>query len=190
MSTKYRANVPGKAYFITITTVNWVDLFTRQGLRKIITDSLNYCQKHKGLEVYAYCLMPSHLHLMCRAQDDEQKLYEIIRDFKKFTSKKIVEYIQENPESRREWLLEMFQKACEDLTRDQQYKVWQDGYHAEMLTSNKFIYQKLNYIHMNPVKDGLVENAWDYMFSSARNYADMQGPVEVVVLPAQLITVR
>lgn len=190
MSSSYKANIPGKAYFITITTVNWADLFTRQGLRLIITDSLNYCQQNKRLEIYAYCLMPSHLHMMCRARDDEKLLYEIIREFKKFTSKKIVTYIKENPESRREWLLEMFQSACEHLSRGQQYKVWQDGYHAEVLTGSEFIYQKLNYIHMNPVKDGIVENAWDYLFSSAGNYADMESAVGVIVLPHRLITVK
>ncbi len=73
--------------------------------------------------------------------------YNILRDFKKFTSKKIIESIKEEPESRREWILELFSKACKHLKREQEFKVWQDGYHAEELYSNKFIYQKLDYIH-------------------------------------------
>lgn len=185
MSTKYKATYLGKAYFITITTVNWVDVFTRVDQKYLITNSLNYCIKEKGLEIYAYCLMPSHLHLMCRA-DDETRLCDIIRDFKKYTSKKIVQKIIEGTESRREWLLEMFSKACEHLARDQKYKVWQDGYHAETVESIKFVYQKLNYIHNNPVVDRIVANPEDYLFSSARNYATMDSYVpEVVVLPHQ-----
>jgi REP element-mobilizing transposase RayT len=183
MSTKYKANVPGKAYFITITTVNWVDIFTRLKQRYLIVNSINYCIEHKGLEVYAYCLMPSHLHMICRA-DDETKLCDIIRDFKKFTSKKIIENIQEGPESRREWILEMFAKACEHLVREQHYKVWQDGYHAEILESVRFTYQKLDYVHNNPVADKLVQHPEDYLFSSARNYAGLDSMVEkIVVLP-------
>ena len=188
MSTKYKATVPEAAYFITITTVNWIDIFTRLNQKSLIVDSLEYCRKEKNLEIYAWCLMPSHLHMMCRAQN-YGVLSEIIRDFKKFTSKKIIQTIIEEPESRREWLLEQFSKACEHLKRDQNYKVWQDGYHAEILVTNHFIYQKLNYIHNNPVEDGLVQRPWDYMYSSARNYADLDSLLEVVVLPPQLKTV-
>ncbi len=186
MSTKYKA-IEGKSYFITITTVNWVDVFTRLSQRYIITTALNYCIKKKGLNVYAYCLMSSHLHMICNA-DDGLILSDIIRDFKKFTSKKIIRTIQEQPESRREWLLEMFAKACEHLKRNQKYKVWQNGYHAEILESNKFIYQKLNYIHNNPVIDKLVEHPEDYLFRSARNYADLNPFVGVIKLPQKLIS--
>lgn len=187
MSTKYKATTLGKAYFITITTVNWVDIFTQLQQRYLIVNSLNYCIKNKGLEVYAYCLMPSHLHLMCRA-DDDTPLSDIVRDFKKFTSKKIIENIMEGPESRREWLLEMFSKACEHLVRDQKYKVWQDGYHAEILETSKFVYQKLNYIHNNPVVDKIVQYPEEYLFSSARNYGAIDSLVDVVLLPHEVKT--
>ena len=143
MSTKYKAKDNDKAYFVTITTVNWVDVFTRLNHKTTIIDSLKYCQQQKGLEIYAFVLMASHLHMMCRAKEGFE-LSNIIRDFKKFTSKKIIQNIQDEPESRREWLLELFSKACEHLKREQEYKVWQDGYHAEEISSNKFIYQKLN----------------------------------------------
>jgi len=185
MSTKYKATVPEKAYFITFTTVNWVDLFTRLELRYVIANSLNYCIQHKDLEVYAYCLMPSHLHLICRSKQEKVNLSSIIRDFKKFTSKKIIATINDSTESRREWLLKMFSDACQHLARKQDYKVWQDGYHAEILESVNFVYQKLDYIHNNPVVDKLVQNPEDYLFSSARNYADLDSFVEKIeVLPS------
>ena len=132
MSTKYKAQDADKAYFVTVTTVNWIDVFTRLNHKQTIIDSLKYCQKHKGLEIYAYVLMPSHLHMMCCAKEGFE-LPGIIRDFKKFTSKKIIQNIEEEPESRREWILELFSRACEHLKRKQAYKVWQDGYHAEEL---------------------------------------------------------
>ena len=109
-------------------------------------------------------------------------LPEIMRDFKKFTSKEVIRNIEEEPESRREWMLKFFEDACYRLKRDQRYKVWQDGYHAEHLFSQKFILQKLNYIHSNPVKEKIVSRPEDYICSSARNYAGMKGELEVVIL--------
>lgn len=186
MSTKYKVRNPDRAYFITITTVKWVDIFTRLEQKKIIVDSLRYCQEKKGLEIYAFVIMPSHIHMLCGAVG-EMGLEGIIRDFKKFTSKRIVEAIMEGKESRREWLLEIFSGACAHLKRDREYKVWQDGYHAKELITNGFIYQKLNYVHANPVTDGIVERAEEYYYSSARNYAGLEGVLEVVVLQSNLM---
>ncbi len=181
MSTKYKATIPDVGYFITITTVGWIDVFTRVKQKYVLIDSLKYCQKEKGLEVYSYCIMPSHIHMVCKAKEG-CVLSDIIRDFKKFTSKKIIETIINYPESRREWMLEYFSKACEHLKREQQYKVWQDGYHAETAYTNWFIKQKITYIHNNPVMDKIVASPEDYVFSSARNYADLDNELEVVVL--------
>ena len=132
--------------------------------------------------------MPSHLQMLCRAVEGFN-FSDIMRDFKKYTSRMIIQQIKEQPESRREWLLEIFSKACAHLKRDQEYKVWQDGYHAEEVFSNKFIYQKLNYIHKNPVNDGIVQKPDEYLYSSARNYADLDNLLEVVLIPPQLITI-
>jgi REP element-mobilizing transposase RayT len=181
MSTKYKANTTEDAYFITITTVGWVDVFTRLNQKYNIINSLKYCQEKKGLEIYAYCIMTSHIHMLCKATDGFI-LSDVIRDFKKHTSKKIIETIKEEPESRREWMLPYFQKACEHLKRDQQYKVWRDGFHPEIVETNWFIKQKVDYIHNNPVVDKIVTLPEDYYFSSARNYASLENELDVIVL--------
>lgn len=141
MSTKYKAKEIDKAYFITITTVGWIDVFTRLNQKYVIINALRYCQENKGLTIFAFCLMHSHLHIFCRA-DGGITLSEIMRDFKKYTSKRIVQTIIEEPESRREWMLDFFSKSCEHLNRTQKYKVWQDGYNAEEVYSNKWIKEK------------------------------------------------
>lgn len=181
MSTKYKATTTEECYFITITTVGWIDVFTRINQKYVIINALKHCQEHKGLEIYAYVLMSSHLHILCKATEGFI-LSDVIRDFKKFTSKKIIQTIIEEPESRREWMLDYFEKACEHLKRNQQYKVWQDGYHAEHIYSNSFIKQKVDYIHNNPVKDKIVAYPEDFYFSSARNYAGLDHDLEVVLL--------
>lgn len=179
MSTKYKATVIGNAYFITITVVGWIDIFTRLRQKYVLVNALRYCQKERGLEIYAYCIMSSHIHLLCKAGKNET-LSSLMRDFKKYTSKKIVENILEHPESRREWMLAYFKNVCSHLKRKQQFKIWKDGYHAEIVYSNMFIKQKINYIHSNPVKEKIVANAEDYIFSSARNYAELDSQLEVI----------
>jgi REP element-mobilizing transposase RayT len=181
MSTKYKATTTEEAFFITITTVGWIDVFTRVNQKYVIINALQYCQQNKGLEIYCYCLMSSHIHLLCKATNSFI-LSDVIRDFKKFTSKKILQTIIEEPESRREWMMDYFQKACQHLKREQQYKVWQDGYHAEIVETNWFIKQKVNYIHNNPVKDKIVSFPEDYYFSSARNYAGLDNELLVILL--------
>lgn len=156
-------------------------MFTRLNQKYNIINALNYCQKNKGLEIYAYVIMSNHLHLLCKATNGFV-LSDVIRDFKKFTSKKMLQNINDEPESRREWMLEYFQKACQHLKREQQFKVWQDGYHAELVETNWFIKQKVNYIHNNPVKDKIVTEPEEYYFSSARNYAGLENELEVIMV--------
>lgn len=181
MSTKYKATISDEAYFVTITTVGWIDVFTRLNQKYVIIKALEYCQKNKALEIYGYCIMSSHIHLLCKATNDFV-LADVMRDFKRFTSKKIIQTIQEEPESRREWMLAYFREASEHLKKEQLFKVWQNGYHAEHIYSNKFIRQKLDYIHNNPVKDKIVTLPEDYFFSSARNYANLDNDLEVILL--------
>jgi REP element-mobilizing transposase RayT len=125
--------------------------------------------------------MSSHIHLLCKAINGFI-LSDVIRDFKKFTSKKIIQILIEEPESRREWMLRHFKKVCAYLKRKQEYKVWQDSYHAEIVETNWFIKQKINYIHNNPVKEKIVTLPEDYFFSSARNYASLENDLEVIIL--------
>jgi len=129
MSDQYQARDPEGIYFLTFTIVDWVDIFTRISYKEIIINSLKYCQSNKGLKLYAYCLMTNHIHLIASASSGI-KLFEIIRDFKKFTNRAIITEINSGNESRKKWLLNKFEFAGRYLTRIENYKVWQDGYHA------------------------------------------------------------
>ena len=111
--------------------------------------------------------MSNHLHLLAKADD----LSGVLRDFKKYTSKKLIEQIIDEPESRKEWLLKSFKEAGLDINRIKNFKIWQDGNHAIEITSKEFFIEKMNYIHNNPVEEMIVSNAEDYLFSSAKNYA-------------------
>ena len=141
MSENYKIANKHSAYFLTMTVVGWIDLFTRPNHKLLIIDSLKYCQEQKGLELYGYCLMPSHLHLIARATE-EITLSEILRDFKKFTSKKLIEQIINEPESRREWLLEYFGKEADRIKRNKNFKIWQDGNQPKEIFSNEFSFRE------------------------------------------------
>lgn len=131
--------------------------------------------------------MSNHLHVICRASDGFS-LSDILRDFKKFTSKKIIKQVQDDPESRSSWMLPLFKKYCEHLARDQEFKFWQDGNHPIIISNNKLFYQKLNYIHQNPVKELIVKNPEDYLFSSARNYAELSSMLDIIKETPELKT--
>jgi putative transposase len=180
MSDKYKIWDQQKAYFLTLTVVGWIDVFTKKGLKITIINSLQFCQREKGLEIFGFCLMPSHLHLIARA-GGEISLSDILRDFKKFTSKAIIKQILDEPESRRIWMLEYFRKAGENLKGIKEYKFWQDGNHAEEISSNSYFDQKLEYIHNNPVEELFVERPEDYLFSSARNYAGLSNYLDIIL---------
>jgi putative transposase len=166
----------GKNYFITMTISDWVDLFTRECYVNILIDSIKYCQEKKGLEVYSYVIMPSHAHFIFGS---EGNLSNILRDLKEHTSKQIIAEINENTqESRREWLLKKFSIGESVTTQKMKYKVWQEGNHPEVLYSDKFITQKENYIHLNPVIAGIVSQPHYYRLSSASD----ESPIKVLPL--------
>ena len=95
MATRYRFGESQIPHFITCTVVNWIDVFSREQYKEIIIESLKYCIDAKGLEFHAWVIMSNHLHLIVSAKDEE-KLADIIRDFKKYTSKQIIKAIDDN----------------------------------------------------------------------------------------------
>ena len=169
----------GYTYFLTLTIVEWIDLFSRPVYRHILVDSLNYCVANKGMEVYCWCMMSNHIHLIASAIEDKS-LSDIMRDFKKFTSKAFIQAIKETPESRRDWLLNQFWFAGKNNKKIKYYKVWQEGNEPKELHTTQFLEEKIDYIHHNPVKAELVVNPEDYLYSSARDYAGEKGLVNIV----------
>ena len=86
MSSKYKIRNNESLHFITFTVVNWIDVFTRNIYKDIILDSFRYCQRKKGLEIYAYCIMTNHVHMIVAVQDNTFRLVDVIRDMKKYTA--------------------------------------------------------------------------------------------------------
>ena len=172
---------------MTMTVVEWIDLFTRVTQKQLIVDSLKYCQENKGLNIFGWCLMPSHLHLIANTKIPFD-LDDVVRDFKRHTSKQAIFLIENEPESRKEWLLDKFAHAGKIHPKNKNHKVWQDKNHAIELYTEKVTWQKLKYIHRNPVVNKIVYNEQDYLFSSARNYYNLPNVLEIDCLTLPVIT--
>lgn len=180
MDGKYSISEPEGIYFLSFSTIGWVDVFTRKSYRDIVVDSLNFCIKNKGFVVYSWVIMSNHVHLVCKSKTGN--LSGTIRDFKGFTAKQILKSIANDPESRREWMLTIFGMAGRNNASNKYFQLWRHDNHAIEVYSNLVIDQKIDYIHNNPVEAGIVSKPEDYLYSSACDYCEMKGLVDVEIM--------
>ncbi len=178
MSDGYQIRNKNALHFITLTIVGWIDVFAYLEYKNIIIENLKFCQQTKGLRIFGYVIMTNHIHLICQT-DNKSGLSSLIRDFKSFTAKLIIKKIQTEDHTRAKWILTNFAFQSRFNTRNSEYQVWQQGNHPIELVSPKFIAQKLAYIHLNPVRAGIVDEASHYLYSSARNYEGIKGLLDV-----------
>ena len=165
----YKIRNKKEVHFITFAVVEWVDVFTRKEYRDILINSLKFCQDEKGLLLHCWNIMSNHVHLLASAKNDD--LSDILRDFKKFTSKEVIKAIVNNEhESRRDWMLAIFRAQGSKNSRNENYQFWRQDNQPKECYSPEFTFQKMNYIHNNPVEAGIVEKPEEYLYSSARDY--------------------
>ena len=181
MSHKYKIRDQSKLYFITFTVVQWIDVFTRRHYKDLMLDSMKFCIQQKGLELYAYCLMTNHLHMIIGT--NKEPIEYIVRDMKRHTSKYLYELIEQDAEeSRRAWMCWLFKRAGQQNTANNLHQFWQQGFHPIELSTSRMLEQKLDYIHDNPVEAGFVDEPQDYLYSSARDYCGHKGLIDIIVL--------
>lgn len=181
MSRKYKFLNKEGLYFVSFATINWVDVFVRPIYNDIVVKSLKYCQTNLGMELYCWCIMPSHIHLIFRSKDNNPEM--ILGRFKEYTAKQLIKAISENiQESRKEWLLWMFKRAAVKSSNNSNYQFWQHHNKPIELWSAAVIEQKADYIHNNPVEAGFVEEPMHWKYSSAIDYADGKGLINIEYL--------
>ncbi len=166
--------------FLTFTVAKWLPLFENVRFKQIICDSLNFCVDQKGLIIYAYVIMVTHMHLF--ATSKQNNLSGFVRDFKKFTSKECTDLLGLDNDAKSKAYLKTFSDAANKHSRNKKYQVWQQNNHPEEIYSPKFTLQKIKYIHNNPVEAGIVNRPQDYYYSSAVDYSGGIGPVKVELL--------
>ena len=181
MSKKYKFSDNSKLYFVSFAVTNWIDLFIRNEYREILLNSIRYCQKEKDLELYGWCLMTSHAHLLVGTKANP--LSNIMRDLKRHSSEELHKAIIKNKtESRREWMLWMMERAAGKNSNSAKFQLWQPESHPVELTNGKIAHQKLTYTHYNPVEAGFVSKAEDWKYSSAIDYSGGKGLLDIIYL--------
>jgi putative transposase len=172
MRTRYKITDKDQIYFITSTTVEWISVFTRKSYFDILINSLIFCRRNKGLKLFAYVILDNHFHLVVSGDS----FSNTIKDFKRHTAREIISLAQIEGKS---WLLNQFKFYRQKHKLDSQYQVWQEGFHPKQITSEEILRQKIEYIHYNPVRIGLVDKPEDWRSSSARNYLGLESVMEI-----------
>ena len=163
MRSRYRINDENAAHFITSTIVEWLPVFTTAPCCDILVRSLEYCHQHKGLRIHAWAILDNHFHAIVSGP----QLARTLADLKKFTARAILDQIKLE---RREWLLNQLAYFCAAHKRDSSHQIWQEGVHPQVITSDEMMLQKLEYLHNNPVKRGLVASPEHWCYSSAHEW--------------------
>ncbi|MCX2744394.1 transposase [Mangrovivirga sp. M17] len=166
MSRKYKFGDSSKLNFISFAVVYWIDVFIRNEYKEILINSWKYCQENKDLEIFGWCIMTSHVHMIIGSK--EKPLERVVGDMKRHTSSQLKKAIFDHPgESRREWMLWMFERAGLKNSNNKKWQFWQQHNKPIELLNEQMFYQKLDYIHRNPVEAGFVEKEEEYTYSSA-----------------------
>jgi putative transposase len=170
--TRYKFSYRGQPHFLTGTIVGWLPIFTRPEAVQAVLDSLQFLNDHKRLVLFGYVIMENHLHLIASADD----LGKEIGDLKSFTARRVIDFLGSRGDQGALRQLDLFRARHK---HDRDYQLWQEGSHPEVILDDGMMWQKLEYIHNNPLRRGYVEESTHWRYSSARNYAGMPGLISV-----------
>lgn len=169
---RYRFVAGLAPHFLTATVVSWLPVFASRPIAQILLDSLQFMQDQKRLVLYAYVILENHLHLVAAGEE----LSKEIGNFKSYTARQIIDYLQAH-EARN--VLHLLEQAKLPHKTDREYQLWQEGSHPQMIQNEEMMRQKIEYIHYNPIKRGYVDEAIHWRYSSARNYAGLPGLINI-----------
>ena len=158
-------------YFITASIIDWKHIFITPEYVNIPLNSLAWLQQQKRILLFAFVIMPSHLHAIMKPKT--ASIGEILQQFGSFTAHEILERLRDD--NRNDWVNMFHQKK-----RDQRHEpsVWRD-IQAKNIYSPEFLWQKMEYIHQNPIaKDWQLVGNWaDYLYSSSGYYDQGRKPI-------------
>lgn len=165
---KYSIKKQHAMYYLIFETIDNIDILTPKCYKNIIVESLIYCIQNKGLQLYAYVIVNNQVQLIAKASQPNIGLSDIIRDFKKYTSKLMLEYITNPKEDKRNnWLEALLFIKGQQNPNNEMYQVWKQQPYGVLIDTVRLFYSKIEYMHLLPVINGLVSSADDYLFSSA-----------------------
>jgi REP element-mobilizing transposase RayT len=159
---RYRIAPDGSIYYVTFSVVQWLPVFVSEASCRIVTDSLRFCRERKGLCSNAYVIMPTHLHaIVFHESGNAEELEGAVTDLRKFTGRQLCDFCAAHLPA---CFSDVFRQSA---GADRSRQFWQATRHPEVLETERFWRQKLDYLHENPCRKGLVRRAQDWRFSSA-----------------------
>ena len=171
--TRYKIYEPTHPHFVTCTILHWLPIFTRKESVQIVIDCIEFLQGKDNLKVYSYVILENHLHMIVSSDD----LFKTMQSFKQFTAKKILEMLKSGNVKT---ILDQFMFYKKANHTEKTYQVWEEGFQPKLIHNDEMMIQKIQYIHQNPVKRGYVNEAEHWRYSSAGDYANEKGLVDIV----------
>ncbi len=173
MRSSYRfSEDASELYFVTFTIVEWIPIFIKQRYCDIIIRNLEFYRREQGLRIHYLVIMPEHIHIILSSEKD---VGNIIHNLKSYTAKDIIFSLKND---KHKWILNLLKYYKKQHKAQSEYQLWQEGSHPEMIISEKMLIQKIEYIHFNPVKAGLVREPEDWIYSSASYFAGKDSIME------------
>jgi len=163
MRSRYRILERGFAHFVTGTTVAWLPIFTTAARCDILVQAFEYCRQHKAMKIHAWVILDTHFHAIVAAPD----LARVLADLKRHTARRLIEQLETE---RCDWMLRQLRYQRAPHKTESQYQVWQEGSHPQAIMGDEMMLQKLEYLHNNPVKRGLVASPEHWRYSSAHEW--------------------
>lgn len=170
---RYRMFEDEYPYFLTCTVVAWLPVFAQPNFVEIIFDSWRFLQEERGVLIFGYVILENHLHWIASGHD----LPDQVSRFKSYTARRILDGLEQGGFAT---LLEELRFFRLRHKSDQTYQLWQEGSHPQQIQNDEMMTQKLEYMHLNPVRRGYVDDPVHWRYSSARNYAERVGLIEVI----------
>ncbi|WP_129126657.1 REP-associated tyrosine transposase [Geomonas oryzae] len=169
---RYTITEPDMPHFVTCTVMEWLPVFSHPDAVAILLASWGFLREQKGLRLYGYVVMENHTHFIAQSEH----LDKCLASFKSFTGRKIISWLEANG---RESLLSRLGFCKKAFKNDRDHQFWQEGVHAELVLNESMMREKLDYIHVNPVRRGYVDKPEQWRYSSARSYTGEAGLIEM-----------
>jgi putative transposase len=160
MAHRFLVSQDSPALYITIVTKNRLRVFQTDQMRNILCSAIDEARSSAGFLLFAYVIMLDHMHLLASRPSTTS---DLLRVLKGITARRIIDYLKSNTHLR-----SLAKLRHQERDRIYKYSLWQTEKNVLPLFSEAMFVQKVNYIHRNPVRAGLVECATDYPWSSAR----------------------
>jgi REP element-mobilizing transposase RayT len=171
--TRYRFDIGPRPHFLTCTVVAWLPVFTRKEAVQIVLDSWTFLQREGSIALLGYVVLENHLHFIAAGED----LSHHVGRFKSYTARRLIDLLEDKGAHT---LLEILAYYKLRHKVDQELQLWQEGSHPQAIADDAMMWQKLEYLHNNPVNRGYVDDPLHWRYSSARNYARQPGLIDVV----------